>query len=78
MSLMTFNLLADMLTYCEAFPHAEERHLAWPHRLELQIADIELHAPSILCLQELQGTPPGAGGQEERNRWAGRTSATLG
>ncbi|EOD29371.1 hypothetical protein EMIHUDRAFT_449888 [Emiliania huxleyi CCMP1516] len=45
-SLMTFNLLADMLTYCEAFPHAEERHLAWPHRLELQIAEIELHAPS--------------------------------
>ena len=49
--MLTYNLLADMLTYCEQFPHTQERHLAWAYRRDMQQTEMGYHAPSLICLQ---------------------------
>jgi len=60
-SVLSFNLLAEMLTTLEQFPAIEQSVLAWTYRRELIRKEIAYHSPSILCLQELQGTPGGVG-----------------
>ena len=34
--------------------HCPPQHLAWTHRLPKILAEIQEHAPDILCLQEVE------------------------
>ena len=60
-SVMTFNLLADMLCTCEMYPAVATEVLSWKNRRDLIERELAFHSPDILCLQELQGATEGAG-----------------
>ena len=60
-SVMTYNVLADMLCTVEQFPSTPIEHLDWTNRKRLVEAEIKFHMPDILAIQELQGNAAGAG-----------------
>ncbi len=60
-SLMTYNILADMLCTIEQFPGVDVQTLDWDRRKALVLAEVGEYAPDVLCLQELQGNAAGAG-----------------
>ncbi|KAL1495395.1 hypothetical protein AB1Y20_016763 [Prymnesium parvum] len=60
-SVMTYNLLADMLCTIEQFSTVAVEHLDWSNRKALIEAEVKYHMPDILCVQELQGNAAGAG-----------------
>jgi hypothetical protein len=64
---MSFNILADMLASCEQFPSTEPSNLAWAARRALVEKEIAYHQPTILCVQELQGTQAGAGADDHHH-----------
>ena len=67
-SLMTYNVLADMLCTTEQFPQTDVAVLDWAHRRQLLLAEVSAHTPDILCLQELQGNAAGAG-HDDHHAW---------
>uniref|UniRef100_A0A7S3ANS8 HTH La-type RNA-binding domain-containing protein n=1 Tax=Haptolina ericina TaxID=156174 RepID=A0A7S3ANS8_9EUKA len=60
-SVMTYNILADMLCTVEQYPSIPVEHLDWTYRKRLVEAEIKFHSPDILAIQELQGNAAGAG-----------------
>jgi len=60
-SVLSFNLLADMLCTCEMYPSIDTSTLDWAARLPLIQKEIAFRSPDLLCLQELQGATEGAG-----------------
>ena len=60
-TVMTYNLLADMLCTVEQFSSVNLAVLDWEYRRALITREVQHHAPDILCLQELQGNAAGEG-----------------
>jgi len=63
-SLMSYNLLADMLCTVEQFPQVNVAVLDWEHRRSRIMGEIEEQMPDIVCMQELQGNAAGAGSDD--------------
>lgn len=74
-SLMTYNLLADMLCTVEQFPEVNVDALDWAHRRPLIEKEIVFHSPDLLCVQELQGTAEGKGEGDHRAELSAALSA---
>ena len=56
-SVLSFNLLADMLCTCEMYPTIDPSALDWSARLTLIQKELAFRSPDLLCLQERR--PPG-------------------
>ena len=63
-SIMTYNVLADMLCTTEQFPKTDVAALDWAHRRGLILHEVSEWLPDLLCLQELQGNAAGAGADD--------------
>ncbi|KAJ1615932.1 hypothetical protein T492DRAFT_76181 [Pavlovales sp. CCMP2436] len=56
-SVLTYNILADMLSTCEQFPAVRVDVLDWSYRRELVLKELAFHAPDVLCLQVALAQP---------------------
>ena len=57
-SVLSFNLLADMLCTCEMYPSIDTSTLDWAARLPLIQKEIAFRSPDLLCLQERHTPAP--------------------
>ena len=57
-SVLSFNLLADMLCTCEMYPTIESSTLDWAARLPLIQKELAFRSPDLLCLQERRPLAP--------------------
>ena len=57
-SVLSFNLLADMLCTCEMYPSIDTSTLDWAARLPLIQKEIVFRSPDLLCLQERHTPAP--------------------
>nr|PIM05199.1 endonuclease/exonuclease/phosphatase family protein [Toxoplasma gondii COUG] len=53
-SVMTWNVLAELYGTLDAFPHCDPYMLAWPYRRQRILEEILAHNPDVVCLQEVQ------------------------
>ncbi|XP_026192424.1 uncharacterized protein LOC34621331 [Cyclospora cayetanensis] len=53
-SIMSWNVLAELYSTVAAFPHCEAYALSWPYRKQRIIQEILTHKPDIVCLQEVE------------------------
>ncbi|CBZ52933.1 Carbon catabolite repressor protein, related [Neospora caninum Liverpool] len=53
-SVMTWNVLAELYGTLDAFPHCDAYMLAWPYRRQRILDEILTHNPDVVCLQEVQ------------------------
>ncbi|PFH37952.1 endonuclease/exonuclease/phosphatase family protein [Besnoitia besnoiti] len=53
-TVMTWNVLAELYGTLDAFPHCDAYMLAWPYRRQRILDEIVAHDPDVICLQEVQ------------------------
>ena len=69
-SVMTYNLLADMLCTVEQFPTVPVPVLDWEYRAKVIASEVLGSGADVLCMQELQGTAAGAGADDHHSALA--------
>lgn len=80
-SAMTFNVLADCLTTAEVYDYTHVLGRRWDERRDRIMREVIARMPTVLCLQEVQGTSVGLGSADDPDNhaaWFHRELAALG
>lgn len=76
-SVMTFNVLADGLCSPEAYDYTHPLARRWDERRDRIVREVASFMPSVLCLQEVQGTSVGLGSGDDPDNHAHWFSTVL-